>query len=1051
MEWRNDPTQTAFPPVQSAPLAPAERQLLLHGFNDTAVEYPRDALVHQLFEAQVVRTPAAEALVYGDERLTYSQLNHRANRLAHALVSHGVKPDERVGLYVERSVEMVVGLLAIWKAGGAYVPLDPGYPAERLAYMIEDSSPVMVLTRAAMAERASATGCPVVVFGAESVRPVHDPDIRGITSRNLAYVIYTSGSTGRPKGVMIEHRSACNLVTAQTVALQVGVGARVLQLASPSFDASVWEILMTLCRGAALYVPPRGIVLVGDTLSDMLTEYRITHVTLPPSVLQSVPRSDALDNVNAIVVAGEACPVALVNDWAPGRRLINAYGPTETTVCATMQTCVAGAVQPPPIGRPIANTSVRILDEVGQLVPIGVVGEIYIGGAGVARGYMNQPALTEERFVRDPFNDMADARLYRSGDLGRWRTDGSIEYLGRNDAQAKIRGFRVEPAEVEAVLQQHPGVRQAVVMTREDELGESRLAAYVVPNLARLKELQPAGPERSGAEMVSEWQGLYENTYSTAGLGPNFTGWNSSYTGQPIPQDQMQEWLTCTVQRIRALKPRKVLEIGCGLGLLVEQLAPDCEVYHATDFSHEALQRLQSWMDGQSKFRHVQLEECSASELDGIVPGSYDTVILNSVVQYFPDIDYLQAVLERAARGLSPCGRIFIGDVRHWGLLETFHSSVQLTRAARAASVSQLKIDIARAVEMEKELAIDPAFFEQVLQRLPQIRGVNILLKQGTADNELTRYRYDVVLTADGPRSVVDAERFDWRPDAESVAELIDSAARGHLRALRLCGVPNRRLSRDLAVSKLIARSEDSRSVEELRELLSKTQTVGEDPAELRRLGTERGYEVRVTWSETEETGFDVEWIDPSRVEGDLEVVPQLRGTTNAKKRQKIYANDPWGKSLEQQLTLELREYLQGRLPSYMVPSGIVTLDRLPLTANGKVDRERLPPLDGQQRGSQASATPLTATEQEISEIWKRALKLERVGIDDNFFQLGGTSLLAMKLIAPVAARFATRLSVTVVFKNPTVRQMAEFCEKLESEQRRSAVPDPGALEEIRI
>ncbi|HEX8360313.1 MAG TPA: amino acid adenylation domain-containing protein, partial [Longimicrobium sp.] len=470
-------------------LPAAERSRVVEGWNSTDAPFPQDRCIHELFEAQVERTPRAVALVCEEERLTYAELNARANRLAHHLRERGVGPDQRVALCVERSVEMVVGLLGVLKAGGAYVPLDPGYPEDRLRHMLEDSAPVVLLTQGALAGRFRESG--VAVMELDSAEwaggPVANPERAGLTPRHLAYVIYTSGSTGRPKGVMNEHLGVVNrLVWMQE---EYGLEARdaVLQKTSFSFDVSVWEFFWPLLTGARLVMArPEGHKDPGY-LVDAIRRERITTVHFVPSMLQLFlehPRVESCTGLVRVVCSGEALPAAQVrrfHERLPGCELHNLYGPTEAAVDVTAWPCVPGETGTlVPIGRPIANTRIYILDAAGRPAPVGVAGELYIGGVQVARGYLNRAELTAERFVPDPFSGDPEARLYRTGDLARWLADGSIEYLGRNDDQVKIRGFRVELGEIEARLATHPGVREAIVLAREDVPGDKRLVAYLV-------------------------------------------------------------------------------------------------------------------------------------------------------------------------------------------------------------------------------------------------------------------------------------------------------------------------------------------------------------------------------------------------------------------------------------------------------------------------------------------------------------------------------------------------------------------------------------------
>ena len=559
-------------------LTAAERHQILGEWNETWTDYPEATCIHQLFEAQVERTPDAIALVFADEHLTYRELNVRANQLAHHLQALGVEPEVMVGLCMSRSPLMIVGLLGILKAGGAYVPLDPDYPGERLAFMLKDTRAPMVLTQDHLiANLPSLPQLHVLALDkgwAEIDKERQDNVVSGVKFDNLAYVIYTSGSTGKPKGVLVEHQGVCNLATAQIRTFDVQSHSHVLQFASLSFDASVSEIFMTLLAGGSLGLAPANALLPGPNLIQVLREQAITTVTLPPSVLAILPVAD-LPALQTIIVAGETCPPELVARWAPGRRFFNAYGPTETTVCATIARC-EHSNQPPPIGHPIANVQAYILDPYLEPVPIGVPGELHIGSVGLARGYLNHPELTTAKFIHNPFwqselkrmayaqklerkqfkyqkklkrkqlkyerklEDTADAkraiyeqqlefekqkyanrteqkelkykrktaqvwppkdnhwlftlppvlnpgrqemgavRLYKTGDLARYRTDGNIEFLGRIDHQVKIRGFRIELGEIETVLQEHPAVQKAVVIAQGSPPEKQHLIAFIV-------------------------------------------------------------------------------------------------------------------------------------------------------------------------------------------------------------------------------------------------------------------------------------------------------------------------------------------------------------------------------------------------------------------------------------------------------------------------------------------------------------------------------------------------------------------------------------------
>ncbi|MEP7122426.1 MAG: non-ribosomal peptide synthase/polyketide synthase [Byssovorax sp.] len=465
--------------VDALPILPAaERQTLLVDFNRTSIPFAKGATIHGTFEIHAARQPLAPALVFGEQTLSYRELDERANQLAHHLRARGVGPSVLVGISMHRSLEMIVAVLGTLKAGGAYVPLDPTYPKDRLAFMLEDARVAMLLTQGSVAADLPAHRATVLcldrdwpAISAES-RAVPPPLV---ADTDLAYVIYTSGSTGKPKGVMVEHHGLVNVAEVHAKAFNSGPDSRVLQLASLSFDASVWELVMALLNGGALVLASADALLPGPELLKTLAAHRITALTISPSVLAALP-FESLPDLRTIVVAGEACSEDLVSRWAPGRQLIDAYGPTETSICASLGECFAGGGKPS-IGAPIANTRIHILDPARNLAPIGVPGELCVGGVGLARGYLRRPELTADRFIADPF--AAGERLYRTGDLARFLPDGTLEYLGRIDHQVKIRGFRIELGEIEAVLAQHPAVSDAVVIARDDR-GDKRLVAYVV-------------------------------------------------------------------------------------------------------------------------------------------------------------------------------------------------------------------------------------------------------------------------------------------------------------------------------------------------------------------------------------------------------------------------------------------------------------------------------------------------------------------------------------------------------------------------------------------
>ncbi|MDX7988706.1 amino acid adenylation domain-containing protein [Xenorhabdus sp. 12] len=497
-------------PLFGIDILSAQERHLLERWNQTQAFYPQDKTLQQLFETQAAQRPDAIAIIFEGQKISYDELNQRANRLAHHLIALGVQPDDRIGICLERSPEMVVGILAILKAGGAYVPLDPTYPAERLAYMLEDSAPVALLIQTQQAEKLGSSVSSMlhdktVLLDAQAALletlPDTNPDTAalGLTSRHLAYVIYTSGSTGQPKGVMVEHRNILRLIINNGFA-DIGPDDCIAHCANTSFDAATWEIWSALLNGGRMHIVSSTALLEPIHFRQTLMEGNVTALWLTAGLFNEYLETllPLFRQLRYLLVGGDVLNPQKIRQVQSAETqpacLLNGYGPTETTTfaCTYAMTSPVNVNQSIPIGRPIANTRIYLLDANGQAVSIGAIGEIHIGGDGVARGYLNRPDLTAERFLADPFSPEPDARMYKTGDLGRWLPDGNIEYLGRNDDQVKLRGFRIELGEIENALTSHPQVRQAVVIdrlhqgdqgkerNRENNGGNKVLAAYLV-------------------------------------------------------------------------------------------------------------------------------------------------------------------------------------------------------------------------------------------------------------------------------------------------------------------------------------------------------------------------------------------------------------------------------------------------------------------------------------------------------------------------------------------------------------------------------------------
>jgi amino acid adenylation domain-containing protein len=923
-------------------LTSEEKELLLNewGQNELSISLSPQSIL-DLFTRRVQETPDAIALVWESEKLTYAQLDREINLLATALIDTGVKTGDLVAIYLERSLEIAIAPLAVLKAGGTYLPLDPAYPPQRLAFMLEDAKATLVLTQESLISQLPNTSARVICLSelkhpspltpvrAQSIAP-----LQPLTPNPLAYIIYTSGSTGKPKGVMVSHSSLVNAYLAWETAYQLENTTCHLQMASFAFDVFAGDLIRALCSGKKLVLCPRDFLLEPQKLYALMVRERVDCAEFVPAVLRNLMQyleetQQRLDLMRSLICGSDLWYMEEYNRYShlcgSNTQIINSFGVTEATIDSSYFSSEIRSPQNPkskmalvPIGRPFANVELYILDSDLQPVPIGVPGELYIGGAGLAWGYHQQPDLTAAKFIPHPYSKRAGDRLYQTGDSACWLTDGNIEFLGRLDTQEKIRGYRLELGEIEATLAQYPGVKQVAAVTQLDASGEKRLVAYVAGKLAgeNVAKLE--------TEQISQWQVVYdseaeifEQITSKEDFTFNIVGWNSSYTGAAIPAKEMREWVNNTVERILALKPDKILEIGCGTGLLLFPIAPHCTEYRGTDFSKTALGYIEKVLKmPEYHLPQATLTQRMADNFEGLEPESYDTVVINSVIQYFPSLAYLMRVLQGALQVLKPGGKLFIGDVRSLPLLEAFHTSIVLHQAEDSLSVTALQQQVQKRMQQEEELVIDPALFEALVQHFPQIENVEILPKQGEFENELTKFRYDAVLVK-----------------AQSITPLQE-----------------------------------------------------------------------------------------------VETFPHLGA----------YSNNPLQTKLNRESIPKLREYLQQRLPEYMVPSHFVLLETLPLTPNGKLDRKALPSLDLERSQlPSSSTTPQNPIQEMLLGIWTQVLGVEGMGIEDNFFELGGHSLLATQVISRVREVFQVEIPLRSLFETPTIQALAE---EIQSQMQLSSV-----------
>jgi amino acid adenylation domain-containing protein/non-ribosomal peptide synthase protein (TIGR01720 family) len=1018
-------------------LSAAERQQLLVEWNDTASEYPGEQCIHQLFEEQVQRTPDAVAVVFETEQLTYQQLNHKANQVAHYLHSLGVGPELLVGICVERSMTMVVGLLGILKAGGVYVPLDPTYPQERLSYVLADAGVKVLLTQQEVLSSLPSHGVQTICLDTDWV--TIDQHSRhnlqtGVSSDNLAYVMYTSGSTGQPKGVQIKHQSPVALCHWAKEIFSTSELSGVLAATSICFDLSVFEIFTTLCLGGKVILVDNALCI--PNLEKARAE-EITLINTVPAAIAELLRIGGIPKgVKTVNLAGEPLTNQIVEHLYQHQniqKVYNLYGPSEDTTYSTFALVEKGRTEAlPPIGRPIANSQIYILNEYLQPVPIGVPGELHIGGDGLARGYLNRPELNQENFISNPFDDSKSTRLYKTGDLARYLSDGKIEFLGRIDRQVKIRGFRIELGEIEAVLITHPQIQASVVIDTDGISTYKRLVAYVVPN--QNKENQAANQLQSLQleQWQQIWKGVYDNGYGESveveQSTYNTIGWKSSYTGNQIPQDQMRQWVDSTVERILEWQPKNILEIGCGTGMLLLQIAPHCLSYSGTDISQAALDYIKKQIEQlEDSYLDVSLVRKSAHDFIDIEEGQFDTIILNSVVQYFPSINYLVEVLQNAVNTLSEGGFIFVGDVRSLPLLETFHTATNFDRASDSLTIERLMRYAKDDLDRDEELVIDPAFFHALKQHLPQIKYVQIQLKPGTYHNELTKFRYDVTLhVSDTVCSQVTPEWLKYDNDSLNLMAIKQLLLDEKPDVLGIKHIPNPRLQQETTLLDLIRDSDGQETIGQFRKISQQKKQIGVDPNNLWSLKNELPYTVQLNWSSTGGNAcYDAVFVRNKSGVASPRVFPRME-VINEIKAWSDYANNPLKQQSNRHLVLQLPNFLKQRLPEYMVPSAFITLDTLPLTPNGKVDRKALPAPDGEITRESDYVGPRTAIEQTLTNIWQKLLIKDKVSIHDNFFEIGGDSIVSIQLVF-LAKNSGIQITPQQVFQNQTIAELAKI------------------------
>lgn len=1008
--------------IQAIPLlSDAENQTMLVDWNNSAIDYPDDKCLHELFEQRVEKDGDAIAAIFEDQQLTYEQLNAKANQLANCLRQHGAGPGQLVAIAVSRNLHMPIAMLAVAKSGAAYVPLDPSYPEERLAFMLEDTQALILLTEAELQTNFSTFKNKALLIDQDWPEIAQQDSANlntGVTPQDLAYVIYTSGSTGRPKGAVLNHQGRVNNFCDFNRRYSIGPGDKLLALASISFDMSVYDIFGTLMCGGTVVIADASSIQGAANWAPLMIQHGITVWHSVPALMEMlvdyVEGRDSLtpDALRLVLLGGDWIPVALpdrLKALVPTMQVVSMGGATEVSMDSTIYDVNEPSSQwkSIPYGFPMANQLTYVLDKYLQPLPIGVPGELHLGGVGVGEGYWKREQLSAEKFIANPFRP--GERLYKTGDLARFGEDGNLELLGRIDFQVKVRGFRIELGEIESRLRKHPAVKECVLMAVDDgseqaRTKEKRIVAYVLAG-DDIGELETDSEQRQ----VEQWAAVYDAAYSK-GEGEkltdetfNIVSWDSSYTEHPYPEDTMRTWVDSTVARISQHHPRRVLEIGCGTGLLLFRIAPTCDDYHGTDISPVALDHV-AQQKQKLNLQQVRIEQRFGDNFSGMENSTYDALVLNSIVMDFPNIDYLTRVLRGVAKRIDPGGFMFVGDVRDRKTHSYFHTSVQLHKARSSLELEKLQQVIRRQVTIEEEMLIDPAYFVVLQQQIPEITALNIQYKRGRNDNEMSKFRYDVKLfIGDNQRLINDLPAWiDWQTSQMSLHALGEHLKQNNDARLAISNIPNARVTKELVAARLI----EEGACETVRDLRLQLEADAEivqaiDPEDLWVLAAKLNRPVEIHYSHRgDESVFDAVFLtaaDEGKTCVNLFTLNEQNNSLSA------FANDPLLAKNRRKLIALLRQYLSGHLPDYMVPSAFLVLDKFPLSPNGKLNRRALPKPDNLRPELEHDyVAPVSAVEKVLAEFWCQCLDIDKVGLHDGFIALGGNSLSATQVVSRI-------------------------------------------------
>ncbi|KAK2757911.1 NRPS [Arachnomyces sp. PD_36] len=1039
------------------------------------VEYPRDSSVVDIFRSEVAAHPEAVAVVDSSSLLTYTALDRYSDQIATWLRHRNMPAETLVGVLAPRSCETVVAIIGILKANLAYLPLDVKSPATRLNAILSamPRDKLVLLGSNATVPEVGLSDLELVRIGDALEHPKTNGvnGVKGVNGVNghkvaaaleplpssLAYVIFTSGSTGKPKGVMIEHRSVLRLVKETTITSKFPSAAKVAHVSNIAFDAAVWETFAALLNGGTLVCIDYMTTLDSNALEAVFAQEQINVALITPALLKhclaNIPAT--LRKLDVLVVGADRLDPqdAIATKALVRTGFFNAYGPTENGVISTIYTVAEddSFINGVPIGQAINNSGAYIMDPHQQLVPAGVMGELVVTGDGLARGYTDS-TLDAGRFVELTVNGEA-VRAYRTGDRVRYRVgDGQIEFFGRMDQQLKIRGHRIEAAEVERAILSQRSVVDAVVVIRDQDGQEPEMVSFV------MTEDDSSAEQHEAGNQVQGWQDFFEkNTYADmnainpSAIGNDFTGWTSMYDGSEIEKAEMQEWLNDTISTLRdGQKPGRVLEIGTGSGMILFNLGSGLQSYVGLEPSKSAAafvnKAIESIPDLAGKAEVHVGTATDTGRLSGLCP---DLIVLNSVVQYFPTPEYLVRVVDSLVQtpGIK---RLFFGDIRSYATNRHFLAARAIHALGNDATKDAVQQKMAELEERDEEMLVDPTSFKALQSRLPdRIKHVEIIPKNMRATNELSAYRYAAVIHIRGPeeqeRPVHSIPKNNWidfqasKMDRDALLVLLQRSA--DAKTVAVSNIPYSKTiferhivesldndSRDGAQSSL----DGAAWISAVRADAERCASL--DVPNLKQLGEETGFRVEVSaarqWSQHGALDAIFHRYDLP-VQNGCRVLFRFPADDETRQMAALISR-PLQRVQSRRFVLQIREQLQSVLPSYMIPSHMVVIDQMPVNANGKVDRKELTrraQIIPKSRVTTKEVTkqgvvPLNEVEAMLCEEFENVFGT-KVGTTDHFFKLGGHSLLATKLMSRISRRLNARIYIKDIFDNPVIADLA--------------------------